>query len=238
MPRTCPFAIVAALVLAMPAASDAQQPSTLSDNTRVMAIGDSITAGMGAVPVTGGYAYLLYEQGIYDAMTNTAFANAAVPGATSQQVLALQVPSATQIFFPHVIVMTVGGNDLLSIFKENADPLQVLGTFQNNLTAILVQLCAQLPGTRIYVGNLYNIEGFPVPTGQIVAAFNQVVSGVAAFANSAVCGGRVKVADIQAAFAGSQQGLLVFNRPGAHPAEPHPTNAGHRAIARAFIEVK
>ncbi len=238
MPRTSSFVIVAALVLAMPAASDAQQPSTLSDNTRMMAIGDSITAGMGAVPVTGGYAYLLYEQGIYDAMTNTAFANAAVPGATSQQVLALQVPSATQIFFPHVIVMTVGGNDLLSIFKENADPQQVLATFQNNLTAILVQLCAQLPDTRIYVGNLYNIEGFPVPTEQIVGAFNQVVDGVAAFANAGVCGSRVKVADIHAALAGSQQGLLMFNRPGAHPAEPHPSNAGHRAIAQAFIDVK
>lgn len=238
MPRICSFAIVAVLMLAMPALFEAQQPSTLDNNTRVMAIGDSITAGMGAVPVTGGYAYVLYEQGVYDAMTNTAFANAAVPGATSQQVLALQVPSATQIFFPHVIVMTVGGNDLLSIFRDNANPQQVLATFQNNLSAILVELCAQLPGTRIYVGNLYNIEGFPVQTDPFVGPFNQVVSGVAAVANSAVCGGRVKVADIQAAFAGPQQGLLMFNRPGAHPAEPHPTNAGHRAIAQAFIDVK
>jgi lysophospholipase L1-like esterase len=233
MLRTCSFAIVAVLMLAMPAASDAQQPSTLSDNTRVMAIGDSITAGMGAVPVTGGYAYRLYEQGIYDAMTNTAFANAAVPGATSQQVLALQVPSATQIFFPHVIVMTVGGNDCCpsseSAIRSSA------GTFQNNLTAILVH--AQLPAFALRRQPV-RIEGFPVPTDQIVDAFNQVVDGVAAFANAGVCGGRVKVADVHAAFDGSQQGLLMFNRPGAHPAEPHPTNAGHRAIAQAFIDVK
>jgi lysophospholipase L1-like esterase len=238
MPGTRLSAIAATAVLMLAVAPHAQQPSTLPDNTRVMAIGDSITAGMGAVPVTGGYAYLLYAHGVYDSMTNTSFANAAIPGATSQQVLTLQVPSATQIFFPHVIVMTVGGNDLLSIFRDNADPVQVLSAFQSNLSAILGQLCAQVPFTRIYVGNLYSIDGFPFPTEQIVGAFNQIVDGVATFANGTVCGGRVKVADIHAAFAGSQQGLLLFNRPGAHSAEPHPTNAGHRAIAQAFIDVK
>jgi lysophospholipase L1-like esterase len=238
MSRTLSITSLAVLVLAAAAVSEAQQPSTFDNNTRVMAMGDSITAGFGAVPVTGGYAYLLYKHGIYDSMTNTTFANAAVPNSTSQHVLAFQVPSATQIFFPHVIVMTVGGNDLLSIFKQGSDPLQVLRVYQNNLTAILVQLCTQLPETRIYIGNLYSIDGFPVPTEQIVGAFNQVVAGVADTVNGSVCGGKVKVADVHAAFTGAQQGLLLFNRPGAHPAEPHPTNAGHETIARAFIEAR
>ena len=226
------------LMIATAARAQAQQPSTLDNNTRVMAMGDSITAGYGAVPVTNGYAYVLYRSGVYDAMTNTTFANAAVPNSTSGHVLNFQVPSATQVFFPHVIVMTVGGNDLLSIFKVGANPAQVLNTFQTNLIGILNQLCAGLPETRIYIGNLYNIENFVVPTAPIIDAFNQTVSGVTTLVNGGICSQRVKVADIHAAFEGQQQGLLMFNRPGAHAAEPHPTNAGHQAIAQAFIDAK
>jgi lysophospholipase L1-like esterase len=81
-------------------------------------MGDSLTAGRGAIPITQGDAYLLYQQGVYDTMPNTSFANAAIPGATSQQVLNFQVPSATQTgFSPQVIAMTVGGNDLLAILN-------------------------------------------------------------------------------------------------------------------------
>jgi len=132
----------------------------------------------------------------------------------------------------------VGGNDLLSIFKVGANPAQVLNTFQTNLIGILSQLCAGLPQTLIYLGNLYNIENFVVPTAPIIDAFNQTVSGVTTLVNGGICSDRVKVADIHAAFEGQQQGLLMFNRPGAHAAEPHPTNAGHQAIAQAFIDAK
>jgi lysophospholipase L1-like esterase len=230
--------LLTVLMIATATIAEAQQPSTLDNNTRVMAMGDSITAGYGAVPVTNGYAYVLYRTGVYDAATNTTFANAAVPNSTSAHVLNLQVPSATQVFFPHVIVMTVGGNDLLSIFNVGADPVVVLQTFRMNLAAILGQLCAGLPETRIYIGNLYNIENFVVPTAPIIDAFNQIVGGVTSLVNAGVCSNRVKVADIHAAFERPQQGLLMFNRPGAHAAEPHPTNAGHQAIAQAFIDVK
>src|SRR5207244_12841165 len=70
----------------------AAPPATLGDNTRYLAMGDSLTAGYGAMPVTEGYAYVLYQQGAYDNVNNTSFANAAVPGATSQQALDHQVP--------------------------------------------------------------------------------------------------------------------------------------------------
>jgi lysophospholipase L1-like esterase len=232
--------IIAALGLAalvLSAAVQAQQPWTLSDNLRYLAMGDSLTAGYGATPVTNGYAYGLYQQGAYDSMNNTIFANAAVPGATSQQVLNYQVPQATQIFQPHVITMTVGGNDLLAIL-QGANPGQVLQGFQNNLSMILMQLCSGLPSVRIYVANLYSIHDFPVPTDPAVDAFNQVVAGVAAFANGTFCGGRVKVADVHAAFAGAQQGLLLINRKNAGPFEVHPTNAGYRAMTQAFLAAR
>ena len=199
-------------------------------------MGDSLTAGQGATPVTNGYAYLLYQQGVYDSVTNTLFADAAVPGATSQQILSFQVPLATQTGFPQVITMTVGGNDLLSILN-GANPQQVLQAFQLNLGSILGQLCLGLPNTRIYVGNLYSIQNFPVPTGPVVSAFNSTVAAVVGNVNTG-CGGRIKVADIYTAFLGPQQGLLLINRNGTGQYEVHPSNAGHRAIAQAFIAAK
>src|SRR5205085_6276820 len=100
---------------------------------------------------------------------------------------------------------------------------------------ILMQLCIALPDTRIFVGNLYVIRNFPIDASPAVAAYNSIVSGVTAFVNFAgPCGGRVKVADVYAEFAGPQEGLLLINRPGANPFEIHPTNAGYRAMARAF----
>jgi lysophospholipase L1-like esterase len=213
----------------------AEQPWTLDDNTRYLALGDSLTAGYGAIPVTDGYAYVLYRQGIYDSVPNTTFANAAMPGATSSQVLDYQVPLATQSGFgPNVVTMTVGGNDLLAILN-GAEPQQVLAAFQGNLVAILMQLCLSLPEARLYVGNLYAIRDFPVATEQVVLAFNQVVAGVAGFVNVNACTNRIKVADLYAEFSGQQDGLLLINRNGAGQFEIHPTNAGYRAIAKAFI---
>ena len=225
------------MFIALSGAAQAQQPWTFGNNTRFLALGDSLTAGYGATPVTNGYAYELYQRGVYDSMNNTIFANAAVPGATSQQVLNFQVPAATQIFQPHVITMTVGGNDLLAILN-GANPLQVLQTFQANLAGILTQVCIALPGTHVYVANLYEIREFPVPTGDVVGAFNLTVEGVVGFANATVCGGKAKVADVHAQFAGPQQGLLLINRNNAGQFEVHPTNAGYRAMAQAFIAAK
>ncbi len=228
-----------AVLLACASMAHAANPATVDDNTRYLAMGDSLTAGYGAMPATDGYAYLLYREGAYDTLSNTLFANIALPGATSAQVLAYQVPLATSGDFPpDVVTMTVGGNDVLAIL-QGADPQQAVYEFQGNFASILYQLCAALPDTRIYVGNLYSIQNFPVPTDPVIQAFNQVVGGVAAFMNGAgPCGGRVKVADVYSAFSGSQEGLLLVNRHGASPFQPHPTNAGYRAMEKAFLDAR
>lgn len=221
----------AALLLAS-AFVRAEVPWTFSNNTRYLAIGDSLAAGFGANPVTQGYAYLLYQGGTFDKHTNTIFANAAVPGATSAHVLAFQVPQAVIIFQPHVVTISVGGNDLLKILNENADPVATLASFQENLIQILGGLRLALPQALIIIGNQYDIPEITesVPgAAQIIDAFNAIIAGVAAATGA-------RVADVFGAFQG-RNGLLLIERHGASAFEVHPTNAGYRVMAQAFAAV-
>ena len=250
MPQKTRLAVCAFLLL-ISAIAHAAQPWPLGNNTRYLAMGDSLSSGYGATPVTNGYAYLLYQQGVYDQMTNTSFADAAIPGATSQQVASFQANAIVASGFnPQVITMTVGGNDLLQLLTDpNAvtDLPGVLTSFEGNLTSILSTLCTATVTPKIYVANLYNIQNLPAPPGvtinDAVLAFNARVADAVVNINksSSPCARNVKVVDVYSAFSGSQQGLLLINRPGANSLgveEVHPTNAGYRAMAQAFIAAK
>jgi lysophospholipase L1-like esterase len=239
MPKTV-FRLVVLLGLLGAGPAGAEVPWTFTNNTRYLALGDSLAAGYGALPTTQGYAYLLYQKGTYDSTVNTIFANAAVPGATSADVLTFQVPQAVNLFQPHVITLSVGGNDLLSLLGPvPPTPAQVgavLSQFGGNLFGSLTQLCA-IPDLRhIYVGNLYSIDGFPIETDAIIGAFNATLAGIVQVMN-ATCANRIRVADVHAAFSRPQEGLLLINRNGAGLFEVHPTNAGYRAMAAAFEAV-
>jgi lysophospholipase L1-like esterase len=218
-------AAVGLFLVLLPTAVSAELPWQFEPHTRYMALGDSLAAGYGAVPATQGYVYLLYHSGAFDTVPHTLFSNAGVPGATSRQVLDHQVPLAIEAFQPDVITITVGGNDLLRILS-GANPADVLAEFQANLTQILLRLRAGLPEARIYVSNLYTIPEIR-GADQIVPLFNQVVVGVAAAFD-------VRVADFYGAFLG-RSGLLLVERHGAGQYEVHPTNAGYRAMADAFV---
>jgi len=219
----------AVALLSVCALARADVPWTFSNNTRYLAMGDSLAAGFGAIPVTQGYAYLLYHGGAFDVITNTTFADAAVPGATSADVHAFQVPQAVNFFRPNVVTISVGGNDLLAILA-GADPATILTNFQNNLVGILGGLRAALPSARIVVGNQYDIPEITasIPgAGQIIAQFNTIIAGVAQATG-------VRVADVFTAFQG-RTGLLLVERHGASAFEVHPTNAGYRVMADAFV---
>lgn len=219
--------VVVGMFVLAPMSVSAEVPWQFADNTRYMAMGDSLAAGYGAVPATQGYAYLLYKEGVFDKIPNTLLSNVGLIGATSQDVLEKQVPLAINPFVPTVITLTVGGNDLASILT-GADPLTVLGKFQDNLTNILFQLRTALPEAEIYVSNLYDIPEIPGAT-PVVLLFNGIVDGVAgAFG--------VPVADVFSAFEG-RKGLRLIQRNGADQFEVHPSNAGHRAMAQAFKAV-
>lgn len=217
--------VVPLVILISVSISSAELPWQFSGHTRYMVLGDSLGAGYGAIPQTQGYAYRLYQGGVFDVAPKTIFSNSSVPGATSSDVLAYQVPQAF-IFKPDVVTVTVGGNDLTAIIS-GADPNLVLFQFQSNLTQILYRLVVDL-GATVYVSNLYTISDIP-GADQVIPVFNQIVAGVAGSFG-------VPVADFYGSFKG-KKGLLLIDRHGALPLEIHPTNAGHRAMAEAFKAV-
>ena len=220
-------AVVVGMVTLAPVGVSAEVPWQFADNTRYMAMGDSLAAGYGAIPATQGYAYLLYQEGVFDTVANTLLSNVGLIGATSQDVLDKQVPLAINPFMPTVITITVGGNDLASILT-GADPATILANFHVNLTNIFFELRTQLPDAKIYINNLYDIPEIPGATTAVLL-FNGILEAVAS-------GFNVPVADAFSAFEG-RKGLRLIQRNGADQFEVHPSNAWHRAIANAFKAV-
>ena len=239
--------LMAAALLAAPAF--AQSPQQLDpDATRYMAMGDSLAAGFKAQPVTQGYAFLLYQNGVFDRMPHTLFNDIAVVGATSgdvkdHQVPLALIPAARGGFQPQYITLSVTGNDLAAIYRfaiTNPTPpalqlftQQTLEAYGENLGAILTQLAVQLPGVKIFVSNQYSspeVELLLPGASQVIADFNAATAAVV----GAVPG--VYLVDVYEAFLG-RNGLLLVERNGASPLEVHLTNAGHRAMADAFADV-
>ena len=242
--------ILGLALFGLPAPALAQSPQVIEpDATRYMALGDSIAAGYKLAPITEGYAYLLYQDGVFDRMPHTLFNNLAAVGATSGDVLGHQVPQALIPFAiggfrAKYITLTVGGNDILSILRYAAahpgDPTvpafaqATLTQYSQNLAAILGQLRAGLPGVKIFVANQYSIpdlETVAPGTEQIITTFNVATRQiVASFAGTAY------LVDVYGAFLG-RRNLLWLERPGASIFEVHPTSVGHRVMEKAFSDV-
>jgi len=239
--------LMSAATLATATPAMAQSPKILADDaTRYMALGDSIAAGYKAMPVTEGYTYRLYQNGVFDIITHTLFCNAAVPGATSSDVVRHQVPQAVIPFAdggfnPKYVTLTVGGNDLLSILhfmETHQNPNEVLAfaygviaQYGQNLGATLLQLRAALPDAKIFVANQYTIPEINamVPLADpLVGAFNDTVQQVVDQFPS-----NVYLVDVYHAFLG-RNNLLLVERPGASAFETHITSVGHRVMEQAF----
>jgi lysophospholipase L1-like esterase len=223
-----------ALVTTVPLAL-AQYWVSYDDYTRYMALGDSLTAGYAAHPATQGFAYQLYQTGVFDNVNHTLFSNAAVSGSLSIDVLDHQVPLVSRFFsetgkpYRKAITLTVGGNDMMQILA-GVDPRTVIQTFGANLYSILAILVNRFPDARIYVANQYD-PMLPVPGGaQLVAALNETISAVTYNFRP-----NVVLVDIFAAFQG-RNGLLLIEKMGADTLQIHPTNAGYNVMAKAFSD--
>ena len=216
----------------------AQPWASFDNNTRYLALGDSLSAGYEAKPVTQGFVYQLYQGGVIDSLNNLLFCTEAVPNATSNDVLHYQIPQAHLFFtntgtsYRKVVTLTVGGNDLLSLLRPDGTiDLSLipgaLATYGNNLFGILNSLVTSFLDVRVYVGNIYDPKLPIAGADQLVAALNQVTATVTGFFP-----GNVVLVDFFSAFQG-RSGLLLVERKGAG-FNVHPTDAGYQVMTAAF----
>lgn len=231
---------LAILVLAAATSIWAQPWTSIANNTRYLALGDSLSAGYDAKPVTQGFTYQLYQSNVIDNVNNLLFCAAAVPAATSADVLNFQAPQVhlffedTGVNYRKVITLTAGGNDALSLLGPTGtiDPSAIppmLAAYFQNLSAILGTIVGSYPDVRIYVGNLYDPKLPIAGEDQLVAALNQTTAGVVSQFPA-----NVVLVDVYSAFQG-KNGLLWIEKKGAG-FNVHPTNAGYQAMTSAFAD--
>jgi hypothetical protein len=248
-------AIAAALVVMLvPAGAQAQ--TNFQKSGYHAALGDSVAAGEGAMPVTAGYAYRLYDQGVFDRKQVMDFANLAVRGGRTYEFRDHQVPQllcATPAQRPTVVTITVGANDFLrgdsNVFGIATRVAQGINRLLNNGSGFVSDTvvepttglaCPALSNVTILVSNYYSIP-HPEPylnavLDAVLSGFDRALRGVLASVNVPQ-GSRIVVVDLYTPSLG-REGLVLIDRrngyTGGFDFDPHPTNAGHSFIAAQF----
>lgn len=185
-----------------------------------LALGASDATGIGALPLTEGYVYVIARE--LDRQIHGVFlVNLGVPGARID-LIKEQVRVAKQIGTKaDLVTLWTGANDLVN----GDDPKQ----FQEQLRALLGIVKADI-SRIIVVANLPDLTMLPrfraspsaVVTQARVDAFNRVIAEETRSAGGALV-------DLHAS---PVRDDLVFDVDGFHP-----NNAGHREIARQFLQV-
>jgi hypothetical protein len=148
-----------------------------------LSLGDSLAAGEGALPVTHGFVYQLYDKGVFGEKQELDFSNIGIKGVTTDEVLAWQVPQALCIqpprigVAPSVITLIAGANDFLIYVATNGVPPNPLATIPVVADAIAAKVetivralvfgnatlpahCAEngIPGIKVLVSNYYSFD--------------------------------------------------------------------------------
>jgi len=215
-----------------------------------VALGDSLAAGQTPYQTIGlGYTDLIADS--FEHSQPTKFTKAfAVPGYTSKDVLYDIINNRTigensiqnVIREAHVLTLTVGANDLLkeaTIDPENGtveiDPDKVpviLATLEENLSSILKEIQELNPNVMVYVSDYY----FPfiyLPDNQqqelrpILSALNNTIEKVSVGQGVFF----VSLSTVDTIF---ELSPITFV---PNPLDIHPSIAGYRMIANAFLDV-
>jgi GDSL-like lipase/acylhydrolase family protein len=251
------FAGVALCAMLTPTMASAQISFPKSEY--YVGMGDSVAAGTGALPVTNGYVYQLYDHGVFGQKTDVAFANVSVRGGRTWELRDSQVPEVlctSPALRPTVVTITAGANDFLNgdlnvpgiAFRV----VQSIELLLHNGTSVLAPPildpvtgapCPPLTDVTILVSNYYHM---PVPVPAVAALLDQALAGFDLALRSLLpavqvpTGSRLGYVDLYSASEG-RTGLVLVERhlgfSGPFDFDIHPTNLGHSFIAREFQKV-
>jgi lysophospholipase L1-like esterase len=184
-----------------------------------LALGASDATGVGALPLTEGYVYLVNAE-LDRRMSGVFLLNLGIPGARID-LIKEQVRLPIQARYKaNIVTLWTGGNDLV----HGDDPKR----FQEDLRFIVQNVKEKIAGT-IVVANLPDLTQLPrfrqspnpTVTIQRVRQYNEAIAAEARAINA-------PIVDL---FAHPVRQDLVFDLDGFHP-----NDAGHREIARLFLD--
>jgi lysophospholipase L1-like esterase len=167
--------------------SEVIKEAHLPKDMTITAIGDSLTQGVGDSTNSGGYlSYLSDELESLDSIKSVKVNNYGVRGNRSDQIVErLQTPEIQEsIKKSDLVFVTVGGNDVMKVFKGNISNLNMESfneeqpKFEIRLIRLLSQIRSLQPNVGIVLMGIYNpfLALFPEVTelNQIVQNWNGI----------------------------------------------------------------
>lgn len=132
------------------------------------------------------------------------------------------------------ITLTLWGNDLLPLSQKGKRAPSAIASFASRFNSILQQLRGAAPTAEIIVTGAWNPEADRL--GQAEPLYRSLDAAIA----RAAAASRARVANIFAAFNGPgnvrvQKARLCALTFFCSKGDPHPTDAGYRAMAEAFM---
>lgn len=197
----------------------------------IVSIGDSLTEGVGDSKGRGGYTYYLKnELDALKGVKKTTIANYGVKGNRTDQLLArLQNEKIRKsIKDSDVVIITIGGNDMMKVFRENISNLNkqefeaAIPGYKQRLNQIFRRVRAVNPDAKIALVGLYNPFSKWLTDikemDQMLAAWNNAGKAVASRYKNTVF---IPVADI---FENNEDALLYDDH-------FHPNDEGYKRMS-------
>lgn len=132
---------------------------------RYLALGDSLTEGVGDSSQQGGFVGLVKEELARTYQYKVRASNYGVAGNTSQQILKRMKEDASlkkQLQEANLLTLTVGGNDLIRVIRQNLSGLteesfnQPIVDYQSRLREMIELARQDNPNLPIYMIGIYN----------------------------------------------------------------------------------
>jgi lysophospholipase L1-like esterase len=238
---TARTAIVCLMVISLVLAKPGSQHGLAQSEQVYLALGDSIPAGLlASLPKERGYPAVLQSlmqnhRAAGEASGPIDLINLAEPGETVESFItdgqmdeAIEQIDSIEAGNLRTVSLTLGGNNILSLWESTATERQSeLDSFDSAFSDVVAELADSLSdhNADVVVTTYYDLtDGDPEIEGSNswwLQQFNEVIEEHALEAG-------FQVVDIEALFRGNIDTFTWF------PADIHPNNAGHVAIAQAI----